>query len=372
MKNILYIAPYKDGTGYSIAAQENMVALDRVGANVIARSCKMTPTKGFVYPQILEWENKKIENIDCVIQHNLPHTWSYTKECRNVGMFCYETFNIFNPAWENHLKMVDKVVVSCVANQKAASQINKNVETIPFPVNLDRFNDKRIDTIDFGLPKNCTIFYSVGELVPRKNYYAMIMSYLSVFSRNDNVALVIKSTLPNKNHNETKKAFHDMILGIKKSLNRFTQENMYPEIILISRPIEDWELLSIHKTGNIFVSTSFGESFCLPFLDALYMGNKFIVPESSAFLDFKKTLDAYDGTYVRTKLSRCFGYEGSFLYNSEEQWDKPTLEDVEYAFRTEHLSHQKERNKITDMADKIKKNYSYEVIGEKLLKAVID
>jgi hypothetical protein len=370
MKNILYIAPYKDGTGYSIAAQENMIALSRAGANVIARSCKMTPTSGFVYPEILEWENKSIKDIDCVVQHNLPHAWSYTKECRNVGLFCYETNNIFNPAWENHIQMVDKVITSCNDNRKAVLPINENVDAIPFPVNLDRFNDKRIDTIDFGLPKNCTIFYTIGELVPRKNYYAMIMSYLSAFSKADNVALIIKSTLPNKNHSETKKTFHDMIIGIKKSLNRFSREDMYPPIILISRPISDWELLSLHKTGSVFVSTSFGESFCLPFLDALYMGNKFIVPDSGAFVDFRRNLDVHNGSYIRTKLSKCFGYEGSFLYNSEEYWGKPALEDIEHALYTEHETHQKDRSKVSGFDERIKQHYSYEVVGNQLLRAI--
>lgn len=373
---VLYIAPYRDGTGYSRAAQENIMALNSVSVDVVTRNAKMTPTTGAVYPEIDEFERKSLKNIDAIIQHNLPNTWSFTNKCRNIGLFAYETQNIFNPVWERHFSMVDKIGVFCNDNKRAMESVGNENKTfvVPHPVNFERFKDKSIDTIDFGLPKNCTIFYTIGELVPRKNYYSLLFAYFSTFSRNDNVCLVIKSQTPDKNSERTKAEFQRMSNDIKNALGLFADITMYPKVILLSDYMKDSEILSIHKTGTVFVSTSFGESFCLPALDAIYMGKQAILPTHTAFIDLISHTSGMDLLYLN-KETKCFGYGAGYLYNGEESWIKIDTDELSSNMLKKYDNHQKGVGQLNEETIKTNKNlteefYSYQTVGNTLVSEI--
>ena len=75
---IAYIAPYKDGTGYSNQAIHNMLAIEAGGIDVVARAVNLSQSKNHELAKNVEHlENKTTDNVDIVIQHVLPHLFQY-------------------------------------------------------------------------------------------------------------------------------------------------------------------------------------------------------------------------------------------------------------------------------------------------------
>ena len=70
--NILYIGHFTEGSGWSKAAINNVLALDMQGHNVIGRNIRLTSTD-ILDETIAPIFTKPLKDIDVCIQHVLPH-----------------------------------------------------------------------------------------------------------------------------------------------------------------------------------------------------------------------------------------------------------------------------------------------------------
>jgi hypothetical protein len=77
---ILYIAHYKEGSGWSRAALDYILALDQNGFDVVCRNIQLTSTEHHVPERIHELESKSLDGVDVCIQHLLPHHMIGTKK----------------------------------------------------------------------------------------------------------------------------------------------------------------------------------------------------------------------------------------------------------------------------------------------------
>jgi hypothetical protein len=66
-KKVLYISNFKDGTGWSNAAINYVLAMDSVGIDVVVRSIKLNDKEIAPPPRNLELEKKSTKNCDIVI-----------------------------------------------------------------------------------------------------------------------------------------------------------------------------------------------------------------------------------------------------------------------------------------------------------------
>ncbi len=318
---VCYIAPIFDGTGYSHSAISHILALDQSGVTVVPRSVRMTNTNGEVSDRIKELAKNDLLGVDVVVQHNLPSEFCFKSGVHNVGLFSYETDSFLKSGWKHNLQLMDKIVVSCNNQIKSientgGQELAKKSYVLPHPVDTSKF-DRDYDTMDFGVPKNCVKFYTIAEFGRRKNFAALISSYFREFSNLDNVLLIIKT------HGPSSKKIEDVINEVKSGLGKFTRKERYPKIALITDFLKDSEVNSLHKTGDIFVSTSYGEAICLPFVDAIGFGNPAIAPKHTAFLDY-----AYEPhLLVDSSETNVMGVGNApvGLYNSREKWGSISL-----------------------------------------------
>ena len=126
MEKVAFISVYKDGGGYSTAAIEHILSLDSIGVQVVPRHIKMTQTSGYVPDRILELEQNNLDNVDAVIQYNLPSEFVYKGNVQNIGMFDYETVSLPNNTWETNIKMMDKIIVHHDNTENGYEKYNKN------------------------------------------------------------------------------------------------------------------------------------------------------------------------------------------------------------------------------------------------------
>lgn len=319
---VAYLSSFLENSGYSHAATEYCLALDTVGIDVVTRDIPMMPPKGVVHPKIQEMFKKNLDNVDVVIQHNLPSQFSYKGGVKNVGMFAYETDSFPNTTWKYHLELMDQNIVFCHSQLEAVGQecnvgTYKNTAVIPHALDTDKFI-KEQGTINFGLPLNTVKFYTIADWGKRKDFAALFLGYFTAFSADDNVVLVVKTTGRHQ-------AVKDMIEDIKTGCKRFANNNRYPKVVLMTDWMTEDEISAIHNSCNVFVSTSHGEAFCIPAVEARGFGNFTLVPNHTAFKDY---LPAQ--TMIECVKSPVFGVTNSpeDLYTSNERWYNVMTDDL--------------------------------------------
>lgn len=371
---IAYIAPFRDGTGYSQSAIDHILALDAAGVTVAPRAVKMTPTNGEVPNRIKELEDNDLNNVDVVIQHNLPSEFVYKGGVQNVGIFAYETNGFPNCLWKDHLELMDKIVVSCSYQKAAVSRtggenLSRKTHVLLHPVDISKY-DQDYDTMYFDIPDNYVKFYTIAEFGRRKNLVALITAYYSAFSSFDNVLLIVKTHMPNRDGEEAAKVISELCLQLKKDLSRFSDPEYYPKIALMTDYMPNKHINSIHATGDVFVTASHGEAICLPFVDALGFGKPAIAPYYSAFTDYFIDKDLL----VDSTESVVFGVPNApkGIYTADERWGNVSLKHLIEVMR---YAYDNIGQLNTDELRKARKNavynLSYEKVGQSL-KDILD
>ncbi len=382
---LCYIAPYKDGTGYSNQSVHNMLALEAGGVDVVARAVNLSQSKNHELAKKVEHlENKNTDNVDVVIQHVLPHLFEYKHGVRNIGMFCFETTHFRRSNWDYCCNMMSEIQVPSLQNAKAAidSGVTIPIKIFPCACNIERFNNppKPLDTPQL---KNKCVFYTIGELTRRKNVVAIIRAFYSAFSLRDDVALVIKTSIPGKSPDETINILRTTIEDMRKSMHIYMKHSYYPPITCITDFLSDKKIDQLHMACDAFVSASHGEAIGLPAFDALGFGNPAILsnwgyyPEltyaqASKYWEpenhrFKHPGEIDCGWLINGQLTPCFGMVDSFpdLYTGEESWFDPDICHLTECMKNAY--HEWQNGKLYIKGEAAKKRiseFSYDKVGK--------
>ena len=342
---IAYIAPYRDGTGYSNQSVQNMLALEAGGFDVVARAISLSQSKNHALAERVEHlENKTTDDVDVVIQHLLHHLFEYKSGVRNIGLFCFETTHFNRSNWPKCCDLMDEIWVPSIPNAQAAKDSNVQVPVKIFPCACDisRFADSP-KPLDMSPLKNKCVFYVVGEMIRRKNIVAIIRAFYSAFSLRNDVTLVIKTNIAGKSSDETMNILKGTIDDIKKSVHIYFRHNYYPPIVCITDFLPDKELDQLHVSCDVFVSASHGEAIGLGAFDSMGFGNPVILSNWGSFPEltyvqspeywnsetrqFKHPGEIDCGWLVKGQLTPCFGQVDSFpdLYTGDSYWFDPDV-----------------------------------------------
>lgn len=382
---ICYIGVYRDGSGYANQAIHNMLALESAGIDVVARAVKLSQSKNDALASKVEHlENKSTDNVDVVIQHILPHMFEYKSGVKNIGMMCWETTNFRRSNWGHCCNLMDEIWVPSIQNAQAAKDSNVTVPVKIFPCSCDttRF-DNSPSPLDIPIMKNKCVFYLIGEMTRRKNIISVLRAFYGSFSLRDDVALVIKTNVPNKNAEESTSVLQSVIDDVKKSLHIYARHPYYPPVICITDFLPDKQLDQLHAACDIFVLASHGEAWGIPAHDALAFGRPVILSNWGSFPEltycqaskyweqetrqFKHPGEIDCGWLVKGQLTFCFGNVDSFpdLYTGSESWYEPDICHLgecmkqaysEWCNKTLHIRGQAAHQRA--------KEFSYEKVGK--------
>ena len=223
--NILYIAHFIEGSGWSKAAINNVYALLSTGANVICRNIKLTNEQFEIPDEIVTCLQKEIEDIDVCIQHVLPHHLVATQLFKkNIACYCGESNTTKPSTWFNNLKLMDEVWVPCEDNKNNLETDGiKNVKCIPYAVDMNKYsiNHQKINIGTYGNFK----FYTICDLNDRKNLESIVRCFHSEFKKYEQVELIIKIHSKNTPEDVLKNIVTSKINTIKESL-RIYQNNL--------------------------------------------------------------------------------------------------------------------------------------------------
>jgi len=364
---VLVIGVYRDNSGWSKACIDMVLAMDAVGIDVVTRPLRFNNAHADIPQRITELENKSSKNCDICIQHIFPHLMVYNGKMKNIGLYASETTSIKYTGWPDRLNMMDDVFVFTQQMQDCAidSGVTKPIHIIPQPCNIKKFEQSYpLHSFIEARRHGDFLFYTIADFNRRKNLTSLLKAFHLEFHRNEPVNLVLKiSTFASSGMNSYD--IDNWCKEIKDGLKLYKNKNDYKnEIILDTSYISDTDIASIHKSCDVFISTSYGEGWCIPCFDAMGFGKTPIATNWSAYKDY---LDNDCGWLVNYNLEPVFGMQihPVEMYYGHEEWAQISISHLRKCMREAYENKKLREEKSENGIEKIYQ-FSYENIGHQI------
>lgn len=368
---VLYIGCYRDGGGWSSATQNNILALDEVGVDVVPRPIRFNNKTIEVPVCISDLEKRSEIGCNVLIQHTLPPLMRYYRGFKNIGLYCTETDQFKRSSWVGHLNLMDEVWVCSnqMAEAAVASGIKCKIRVIPYTFDVSVYSQsykefpklKERAAGDF-------LFYTIADDNRRKNLSAIIRAFHSEFKSWEPVNLVIKTNKDGLHPQECVQAVDEFCSKIKFGMKLYPKNTDFKREIVICGSLSNSEIYSLHKSCDAFVLPSHGEAWGLPAFDAMGFGKTPIVTGWSGFSMF---VDEQCGWLVDYKLDHVYGMNEAYphLYYGDEKWAIPSVEHLRKcmreAYEDKSLRERKADNGINRAYD-----FSYGEVGNLMKEAL--
>jgi glycosyltransferase involved in cell wall biosynthesis len=167
----------------------------------------------------------------------------------------------------------------CRAMFLAAGVAPERVAVVPNGIDPEKFSpDRAVEPYSLATRKSFTFLF-VGGALPRKGVDVLLAAYRRAFTRDDDVALVLKLL-----GTRTFYQVGDDALGLRA----FAEDPRAPELVLIDEELGDEEIVRLYRTCGALAFPYRGEGFGLPMLEALACGLPVIATAggaADAFLD---------------------------------------------------------------------------------------
>lgn len=360
---VLYINNYRDGTGWANAGINNMLALDSVGVDVVPRAISFNSTDS-PYPQRLrELElkhAKRSSNIDCdvVIQHTLPHLYSYDSNYKNIGFLAVESYDFIKTNWQKHINIMDELWVPNAESLEAAVRSGVKIPIKVVPHSLDMNSYKNTEGRKIKQLETTFTFGFAGEFIERKNIKALIKAFHMEFNPREPVTLLIKTS---KTTLEEVQAYCN---AIKKGLKL---RNAYKEETIVAGMMEHQDYISVMSQIDCFVMPSRGEAFCIPALECMALGIPTIYTEG---IGVNYTI----GHEVTSTWQPCFGAVDTLpsLNGSDTKWREIDILELAETMREAYNSYSVDPTSIKEKCIAESKHFDHKMIGEHMKELLND
>jgi len=268
--NVLFVGPYRQPDMWGSLSRSmisSLLSIKEIELTTrpifLATSSLPTPN---LDPNIFKCESNKKESYDVLIQHTLPHFMVGSEIFDlNIGVTSFETKG--NVEWDNHLKILDKILVSTQAEKKCVSKhLRDRVRVIGGAI-------PEVDNSIDPLPNRFCFYCFGGNIETKGGLLPLLQAYLSEFHVNENISLVIHTN----NAPEAQTLINDTVstLGIYG-------QRYYPHIHLVTDNPDD----SVHKQCQCLVDTSITRGFKEEVARALSYGNTPIILEGTGMDEY--------------------------------------------------------------------------------------
>jgi len=351
-------------SGYAQAARGNILALNSLGVPLTLNPISFEQARpdlgqdGNVLANLIG--NEIDYNINII--HTTPEFWARHKEVDkvNVGYTIWETDRLHS-SWQTYINNnVQKVLVGSEWNVGVFknSGVEVPIGVVPHGIEVGDFDDIEPYKVS-GIADDAFVFYSIFQWTERKHPVALIKSYWYAFQNDENVALVLKVYRGNYEDQEK-----DAIRSTVKRLKEVTPMDKYPKIYLILDMLSQDEMLGLHARGDCYTSLDRGEGFGLSPFAAGAAGNPIIITGFGGATEYAKDHNSYLVDYVLTPVS---GMPWSPWYRGDQLWAEPNVLHGANLMREVYNNKEGAKKKGLLLQQEIKENFSWEVIGKKII-----
>jgi glycosyltransferase involved in cell wall biosynthesis len=217
---------------------------------------------------------------DHVVAFTVPEHWPHLFEPgrRNVGCTVWETDRL-PPHWRDLLDRAHGIVVPCAQNAAvvAAAGVTTPVHVVPH-IRRHAWNDFTVAELDaarheFAVDGASTLFYSINAWDPRKDVPSLLYAFASAFTRDDPVALIVKTGAsgfgppPLYARRDVATLAREALDAIGAALGRAP-----PRVTVLPYELSGRGVDLVHRLGQVYVSTTHGEGWGLGAFDAATLG----------------------------------------------------------------------------------------------------
>jgi hypothetical protein len=362
---ILYIAHYKESSGWSNAATQNVLALNSAGLDVVCRDIKLTNREYTPNPLIEELERKDLKDVTDCIQHVLPHHICATQKFagKNISNYVAESMFTQKNAWHTFLDLTDEIwVPNDTLKQNTEKFVNKPVNTVPYAFDTSVYK-KEHQKVNFTNHNSSFKFYTIADINERKNLAAIIRCYYHTFKYHENTLLVLKLSKRGLPEETLRQSVARMCQQIQEEMRLYKDISRYPAVRIFTEIVPTDAIYSIHQSCDCFVGISHGEGWSIPAFDAMCFGNKPICSDEGGPKMFIDKNDDTSGTLISGSYSICNHSDSAFehIFTGSEFWFSPDEQKICETMRERYNN--RERHKSPwDLGQQ----YSHEVIGQQM------
>lgn len=272
---VLYIGYYKEKSDWGRQTINNILALEKVGVDVVCRSINLSQSQQGCPPELMHLENKDASDADYCIQHVFPDhmVGSHGVFKKNVGIFNRHFTDISYTSWHEKLSMMDEIWITTLSDYwryKHILALDLDVYRTPYrQLNIPEVGD------DFK-------FYTIQHALDPIGLSWVIAAFHAEFDPSEPVSLILQIESDKANAQKCLEGIDSLSRSIKSNLRLHNSLDVYKKDVIISSPdITQTNRLELHQCCDCYVSSNSSNSLMLNELDAFAFGNTPIVPSGS-------------------------------------------------------------------------------------------
>jgi len=315
----LFIAPFKDASGYAQAAR-NYYKLFKDNNNIFARAVRYDSGANSKLDDhlLLSFRQQLPKDITTVVQMLTPNEMRPVEGKRNIAICCWETDRI-PKHWTTQLNKFDCIVVPSEHNKVAFinSGVTKEIKIVPFVFFKEEYENNVEKLIIPSIDENTVIYYNIAQWSKKKATDALLKGYFRAFQNNENVILVLKGYIGMFNQNGDARKMMEELDSIRKSLRL----PRYPRVFISDVMLSNENIKALHKTCHCYVNVSRGEGMGIPAFEALAHGNELISVDHSG-MEYVTDTNSYVVMSYQDMVHDMQHPDNS-LYTALENWYEP-------------------------------------------------
>lgn len=365
MKGIKYIAPFTNHSGYGEASRNYILALHRAGVPVTTELRSFEPNPPPVGTpaerKILNELHGKDIDYDVVVVHLTPDLAPAYKAKHPgkhvVSLTVWETSRL-HPVWVDSLNQMDEVWVPCEWNIKAFKESGVKVPIYKVPHGI---NPNTYDNVDGfwvnGLEHTTFVFGTVFQWNARKNPEGLLRAYYNAFTKDDDVALVMKAYV---GRGLTRDQEREYIGKWVKEVQRDMNLPNLPKLFLLTDTFSTEKMKAFYNYCDAYVSLTRGEGFGLPMFEAGLAGKPVIATGMGGNMEFMNRDNSYCVPYQWTFVNDMSTFNPWYLGN--QQWAEPNQVEAAKLMRGVRANPGEAARRGADLKQNIKDNFSWDKV----------
>lgn len=307
---------------------------------------------------------------DTAIMHTVPEYWPRLLKPGklNIGMTVWET-TLIPPHWRALLQLPDQLLVPSEFTRQVLIQngITRPIDVIPHicpppgptpaAEALDRFR------MEYQIPSDRYVFYTINTWTPRKALWQMLRAYLDAFTRHDPVVLIIKTSRLGPRDYQA-----DTLTATDVLVHEILAE--YPEpaqVRCLNQELTTEQMQVLHHLGDCYVSLTHSEGWGLGAYEAAARGKPVIMTGWGGHLEYLNSETAFLVDYDLIPVQDRLGQES---YHAPQQWAQPDRSAAARWLRWVYEHPQPAREKAAPLSSSIRDRFGAAVVTRKLLAAI--
>jgi glycosyltransferase involved in cell wall biosynthesis len=303
----------------------------------------------------------KLHNTYINIEENIPEYLKYDNMAEyNIARLFFEVDKT-PESWQDLLKNYDELWVPCdfVKQSFINGKISEEkIHIIPECIDTRSYLQP-FEAFDFQTKKNF-IFLSIFDFRLQKGWDVLIESFVSSFSDQDDVCLVLKSF----------SSAHFSSEDIKDAIFSYIKDKMkvnikkIPKIIFIDEILSAQEMRSLIGSCHCFVLPSRGEGWGRPYMESMLMGKPVIATRWSGNLAFMNDensflIDCQVEKVSKDGVTEIEKYDGA-------NWANPSADHLKELLKYVYLHYSAAKKKGEKAQKDILEHYNLEIVGKKM------